>query len=204
MKERWNERYANPEYAYGEEPNAYFKLQLDKLTPGSILMPAEGEGRNAVYAATKGWAVDAFDQSDAGRDKALALAERNDTKITYQVGELHEVSYAANSYDAIGLIYAHFPAAVKSAYHKELIKYLKPGGHVIFEAFSKNHLAYKKADPKVGGPDDIDMLFSIEEIQHDFEGFEITELKEEVIELKEGLYHMGKGSVIRFTGRKKL
>jgi hypothetical protein len=48
------------------------------------------------------------------------------------------------------------------------------------------------------------MLFSIEEIQHDFEGFEITELKEEVIELKEGLYHMGKGSVIRFTGRKKL
>jgi hypothetical protein len=204
MKERWNERYANPEYAYGEEPNTYFKQQLDKLTPGSIRMPAEGEGRNAVYAATKGWATDAFDQSDAGRDKALALAERNGTKITYQVGELHEVIYVENGYDAIGLIYAHFPAGVKSAYHKELIKYLKPGGHVIFEAFSKNHLAYKKADPKVGGPDDIDMLFSIEEIQHDFEGFEITELKEEVIELKEGLYHMGKGSVIRFTGRKKL
>lgn len=203
MKERWNKRYANPEYAYGEEPNTYFKQQLDKLNPGSILMPAEGEGRNAVYAATKGWAVDAFDQSDAGRDKALALAERNGTKITYQVGELHEVKYNESSYDAIGLIYAHFPAAVKSAYHKELIKYLKPGGYVIFEAFSKNHLAYKKADPKVGGPDDIDMLFSIEEIQHDFAGFEITELSEEVIELKEGLYHMGKGSVIRFTGRKK-
>lgn len=46
--------------AYGTEPNAFFKAQLDQLTPGRLLLPAEGEGRNAVYAAKKGWEVAAF------------------------------------------------------------------------------------------------------------------------------------------------
>ncbi len=74
---------------------------------------------------------------------------------------------------------------------------------MIFEAFSKNQLANKNKNPKVGGPDDIEMLFSTEEIKADFNNFEIIELAEHEIELNEGLYHNGKSSVIRFVGRKK-
>jgi hypothetical protein len=48
MKEFWNERYANEEYAYGEEPNEFFKQELARLQPGRILLPADGEGRNGV------------------------------------------------------------------------------------------------------------------------------------------------------------
>jgi hypothetical protein len=55
----------------------------------------------------------------------------------------------------------------------------------------------------VGGPKDIDMLFSLEEIKSDFLNYEIIELSEQEIELKEGLFHNGTGSVIRFLGRKK-
>tara|TARA_R100001377_G_C3182541_1_gene107226 strand:+ start:629 stop:811 length:183 start_codon:yes stop_codon:yes gene_type:complete len=40
---------------YGTEPNDFFKQQIDKLKPGKILIPEEGEGRNAVYAASQGW-----------------------------------------------------------------------------------------------------------------------------------------------------
>ncbi len=47
------------------------------------------------------------------------------------------------------------------------------------------------------------MLFSIEEIKSDFKDFETLELKEQEIELHEGQFHNGKGSVIRFVGRKK-
>ena len=64
MKEFWNERYAEPEFAYGVLPNDFFKNQLDKLKPGSILLVCEGEGRNAVYAAKNGWKVEAFDSSE--------------------------------------------------------------------------------------------------------------------------------------------
>jgi hypothetical protein len=62
MKEMWNKRYAAKEFAYGTKPNAFFKMSLEKYhSKGSLLLGAEGEGRNAVYAATKGLAVFAFD-----------------------------------------------------------------------------------------------------------------------------------------------
>jgi hypothetical protein len=58
------------------------------------------------------------------------------------------------------------------------------------------------ADEKVGGPKDIDSLFSMEEIRADFPNYTIIELVEKDIELSEGLYHNGTGSVIRFVGVK--
>lgn len=201
--QRWNERYSKEDYAFGTAPNDYLKEQLEKFPPGNILFAAEGEGRNAIHAAKLGWKVSAFDISSVGKQKALRLATDNQVTIDYQVGELPDLEYEDASFDAIALIYAHFPAAIKSAYHKLLDKYLKPDGIIIFEAFSKNHLAYKLKNEKVGGPSDIESLFSIEEIGSDFPGYEVIELTEMVIDLNEGPYHSGEGSVIRFTGRKK-
>ncbi len=201
--DRWNERYSKEEFAYGEQPNLFLKEQLEKLKVGGILFPAEGEGRNAVFAATLGWAVSAFDISDEGKKKALRLAETNNVTIEYQVGELQTLIYKAEQFDAIALIYAHFPAAIKSLYHKTLDNYLRKNGIVIFEAFSKRHLDYIAKNEKVGGPKDIEMLFSLEELKSDFANYEIIELEEKEIELSEGLFHNGKGSVIRFVGRKE-
>jgi 2-polyprenyl-3-methyl-5-hydroxy-6-metoxy-1,4-benzoquinol methylase len=201
--ERWNDRYSNKEFAYGEEPNNYFKEQIEKLKPGTILFPAEGEGRNAVYAAKLGWTVSAFDISEEGKNKALKLAEANNVSIDYKVGELETLNYHTEQFDAIALIYAHFPAEIKSSIHKTLETYLRKDGIIIFEAFSKKHLEYLAINDKVGGPKDIESLFSIEEIQADFPNYEIIELVEKEIELNEGLFHNGKGSVIRFVGKKK-
>ncbi len=200
---KWDQRYSQEEFAYGEEPNNYVREQLIKLPVGNILFPAEGEGRNAVYAAKMGWNVSAFDISHEGRTKAMRLAEKNKVTIDYRVGEMEELGYEIGQFNAIALIYAHFPANIKSKYHTTLNKYLKPGGIIIFEAFSKKHIDYVTTNEKVGGPKDIESLFSIEEIEADFPDHEIIELKETEIELNEGLYHNGKGFVIRFVGRKK-
>lgn len=200
---RWNDRYSQKEFAYGTQPNNYLKEQLEKLHPGEILFPAEGEGRNAVFAATLGWTVSAFDISTEGKSKALRLAKENKVTINYQVGLLEDLDFKSEQFDVIALIYAHFPADIKSSYHKALDKYLPRDGLVIFEAFSKKHLEYIAKNEKVGGPKEIEMLFSIEEIQSDFANYEIIELVEKEIELSEGQFHNGKGSVIRFVGRKK-
>jgi len=200
---RWDDRYSQEEFAYGEQPNNYLKEQLEKLNGGSILFAAEGEGRNAVFAARLGWTVSAFDISIEGKNKALRLAETNHVSIDYQIGELKSLNYIDEQFDAIALIYAHFPADIKSQYHKMLDKYLRKNGLIIFEAFSKKHIDYIARNEKVGGPTDINMLFSTEELRSDFPNYEIIELTEQEIELNEGLYHNGKGSVIRFTGRKK-
>jgi len=169
---------------------------------GKILFPADGEGRNSVYAAALGWDAHAFDISEVGRTKAEKLAKARNVALNYQIGELPSLSYQEEEFDVIALIYAHFPAEIKTDYHKRLISLLKCGGYVVFEAFSKNHLTYRKSNPGVGGPTDIGSLFSIDELTADFQGFTFLRIEEVEIELNEGRFHIGKGSVIRFVACK--
>lgn len=203
MKEKWDERYSHPEYAYGQLPNRFLEEKLAKLPVGTILFPAEGEGRNAVYAAKLGWQVSAFDISSEGQKKAKLLADKHNVSVAYSVGELSSMYYLENSFDAIALIYAHFPGNIKSDCHKKLVSLLRPGGTLIFEAFSKKHLAYVTQNEKVGGPKDLATLFSIEELMIDFNDFDFEELSEQEIKLNEGQYHIGLGHVIRFVAKKK-
>jgi SAM-dependent methyltransferase len=202
-KDKWDKRYSESEFAYGELPNNYLKEQLEKLTTGKILFPAEGEGRNAVFAAKLGWTVYAFDISIEGQKKARQLADNNNVTLDYQLGELQTLNYEDEEFDAIALIYAHFPANIKSQIHRKLDKYLRKGGIIILEAFSKSHIDYLARNEKVGGPKDIESLFSIDEIKSDFNNYDILELKEIEINLNEGMYHNGQGSVIRFLGQKR-
>jgi SAM-dependent methyltransferase len=202
-KKRWDDRYQDKAYAYGVEPNDFFKNQIRQLQEGHILFGAEGEGRNAVYAAQLGWNVEAFDISTEGQKKALHLANENNVSINYHVGYLPELDIPENQFDAIALIYAHFPPPVRSKYHQILNQKLKSGGTIIFEAFSKKHLDYRERNPKVGGPANIEGLFSLEDIKRDFPDYDIELLEETEVELNEGLYHNGTGSVIRFVGRKR-
>src|SRR6267154_2584107 len=181
--DRWNDRYSKGEFAYGVQPNNYLKEQVEKLPVGSVLFPAEGEGRNAVFAAKLGWIVSAFDISVEGRNKAIRLAQSNNVTIDYQVGELQTLNYNTEQFDAIALIYAHFPADIKSQYHRALDKYLRKNGIVIFEGFSKRHVDYIAKNEKVGGPKEIGMLFSIDELKSHFVNYEIIELVEKEIEL---------------------
>jgi ubiquinone/menaquinone biosynthesis C-methylase UbiE len=203
MKAHWDERYNSEDFAYGENPNIFLNETLPQFKPGMALFAAEGEGRNAVFAAGLGWEVSAFDLSEFGKMKAEKLATKNKVSIDFTVGDIQTLQYDVNSFDALVMIYAHFPSAIKSSCHQKLISYLKPGGIVIFEAFSKNHIQYNSINPKVGGPKDMDQLYSIEEIKKDFKDFEIIELIETEVELSEGNFHIGLGSVIRFIGRKE-
>ena len=135
---RWNDRYSKDEFAYGEEPNNHLKEQLERLNVGTILFPAEGEGRNAVFAAGLGWTASAFDISVVGKNKAVRLAEINNVTIDYQVGELQALNYVPGQFDVIALIYAHFPADIKSPYHNTLDKYLRKNGIIILKPLVKN------------------------------------------------------------------
>lgn len=202
MKAFWDERYGAEEWAYGKEPNEFLKASLEGLKPGLALFPAEGEGRNAVYAATLGWEVSAFDQSISGRKKALELASEKEVRLDYQVGNLMEMEYPENYFDLLVLIFVHFPPELRAGYHQKLLSFLKPGGHIILEGFSKKHIEFSQQNPKAGGPGNVDMLFSLEEMKSDFKELDFEYLEEKTVELKEGLYHVGKSSVIRLIGQK--
>lgn len=203
FKAMWDNRYSQPDYAYGKSANEFFKSCINKYKlQGRMLLPAEGEGRNAVFAAKAGFEVTAFDISAAAKAKALQLAKEQGVSIDYQVGSLEALNFQESSFDCIGLIFAHFPPHLRRSYHQQLSTLLKTGGKIILEAFSKKQLEYNSVNPSSGGPKNIDMLFSEDEIREEFPGFKILELSEEEVELSEGLYHKGKASVIRFVGEK--
>ena len=198
----WDERYSVNEYVYGEHPNSYLKEQLEIIPIGSILFVGEGEGRNGVYAAKLGWKVFAYDLSVEGKRKAENLARKYNVEIDYYVGELHELDFQKDQFDVIALIFTHFLSKHRAAIHKELSKYLRAGGSVIMEVFSKRQIKHQVEGDSGGGPKSIDMLYTLDDIRSDFENFKIIELNEAEVCLSEGDHHNGLSSVIRFVGLK--
>jgi len=199
MKEFWNERYSEKEYAYGTTPNLFLKAHLDSIPKGKILFPAEGEGRNAVYAAQQSFEVVAFDCSEEGKNKAERLAEEKKVSLKYHVATVDEIDFEENYFDAIIFIFAHFPAEVRKQYYQKMISFLKPKGYILFEAFGKAQIHLNS-----GGPKQIEMLFSEEEIKNEFSNIDFKFLETLDIHLDEGQFHQGKANVVRFLGRRTL
>lgn len=198
MKEFWNQRYSEPGFVYGTEPNAFFKEELNKLEPGNILLPGEGEGRNAVYAAVNQWNVFAFDQSEIAKTKAEKLADKKKVRINYQVQTFDNFTYD-HKFECITLTFIHLAPAFRYHFHQKLIDHLKPGGTFVMECFSKNQLTYN-----TGGPKDADLLYCLDDLQKNFESLHIMNLKEHEIFLNEGAYHQGLASVIRLVAERQL
>lgn len=197
MKELWNKRYSNEEYIYGKEPNEFLREELRKLKPGKILFLGEGEGRNAVFAATLGWTVDAVDFSDEGKRKAFNLAQEKNVKINYIINDLSEFIPNNNYYDAAGIFFLHLNEELRKSVHQKVIDALKPEGKLILEVFDKEQIKYNS-----GGPKDESLLYSLEEIAEDFIELDFVVFTKEKVVLNEGQGHQGEAVVIRFVGTK--
>lgn len=199
MKTFWDQRYSEERFAYGVHPNLFFKEQIDARPPGKLLLPCEGEGRNAVYAASIGWDVHAFDQSTAGRDKCDALAAQHGVGVRYDIADATEIDLPQGEFDAIALIFAHFPIEIRESVHRKCIGALKPGGMLWLEAFNPKQIGNDSGGPKNPG-----MLYSHEMLLRDFNGIDILSEQETETVLDEGPYHQGKANVIQLIGRKKM
>lgn len=196
MKEQWDKRYRPDHYIYGTEPNAFFKSWIDQQKPGKLLLPAEGEGRNAAYAAGLGWDVFAFDFSYEAKKKAIRLAGKLGVNFEYKVLGAQDFK-TDESYDAVALIFAHFGREVKRVLFPRIIELLKPGGTLLIEVFSIDQYLLDS-----GGPKNPDMLYGLKEIEIEFAALETKMLKKEEVEIDEGTLHQGLSDVINYIGVK--
>jgi len=198
MKEFWEERFANSEYIYGTAPNVFIREQLEKMKPGTGLFPAEGEGRNAVFAAQQGWQAQCYDYSKNARKKALHLAAAADVTIGYQIADLSELSLPGETYDAAFFSFMHLPPDIRTHVHRNILNSLKPGGKVVMEVYHKKQLKYH-----TGGPGHPDMLYSRQVLEKDFEQGEISYYNEAERRVNEGRYHTGRSFTIRAVFTRK-
>ena len=198
MKEFWDTRYAAEEYVYGTEPNEYFKSFIDPLEPESILLPTEGEGRNAVYAAARGWKVTAFNFSIYSKEKVLELTRQHNVSIDYQLTDYKHFK-SDKKYDLVVLLYGHFAPEDRQEYHRKIRNFIKSGGILLLEAFSKEQIHNNS-----GGPKNPEALYNKEMMKNDFGELQITTLEEVTKELKEEGFHEGKANIIRLIATKTL
>ena len=136
----WNERFAEPGYMYGNQPNDFLKEHAHVLKEsGKVLCLAEGEGRNAVFLAQKGYKVTGIDISSVAVKKAYLLAQEFGVKIKGVVASLKEYKIQPNSFDAIVCFYY-----VDKSLVEKIKTWLKPGGVLIYEAYTVREKAKKK------------------------------------------------------------
>jgi SAM-dependent methyltransferase len=197
MKAIWNERYQPEEFQYGMNPNDFFAEQIKDLPLGRILIPAAGEGRDAIYAAKLGWDVYAFDLSEQGEVKALKFARKENVPIHYVCADALQIQFPLESFDVIMSTYFHTPPEVRPVIHAQYIKWLKPGGTLLLEGFNKRQLAFTS-----GGPKNADWLFETETLALDFKSMDIKLNQEIKRTLNEGPLHQGLAEVIQLIALK--
>ena len=170
---------------------------MDRLPPGRLLLPAEGEGRNAVYAARQGWQVTAVDFSAEACRKAQELAQRHGVSIRYEVIALEDFSPQEADFDLIGLIFIHLPPVARQLIHERVAGWVKKSGYVVLEAFNKAQVGKTS-----GGPNDESLLYSATELSQDFSQLDLLTLREQKVWLNEGLHHNGEAMVTQMVARR--
>jgi SAM-dependent methyltransferase len=192
----WNQRYSAEEYVYGTEANTFLAQHASQLS-GPVLSLGEGEGRNAVFLASRGLEVLGVDASSVGLTKARKLAEARGVRIRTEVVDLRDYEPPPESFGAVISIFAHLPGDLRTRVHAQIVRTLRPGGILLLEAYSKAQIARD-----TGGPKDVDMLLSADILKADFPQFEIILLREIERDVNEGNFHTGLASVVQFIARK--
>lgn len=73
----------------------------------------------------------------------------------------------------------------------------EPRGTIILEAFSKDQEKYSS-----GGPREPGLLYSLDNLQQDFQALCFEVAKEIIVNLEEGQFHQGLASVVRLVAKK--
>jgi SAM-dependent methyltransferase len=188
----WDERYSEPGYAYGTEPNAFLASVADRIAKGRVLCLAEGEGRNAVFLAGLGHAVTAIDASRVGLAKAQALATQRGVRVDTVVADLADFDIEPGAFQGIVSIFSHLPPLMRAALHERCLRGLAPGGVFILEAFTPRQL-----ELGTGGPKTRELLMELEIVRKELPGLRLEIAREIERPVVEGKYHRGNAAVVQ-------
>lgn len=165
----WNARYAAaPDLVWTGEPNRFVVQELAGLSPGRALDLAAGEGRNAVWLATRGWHVTAIDFSHVAVDRGRHLARARGVAVSWVVGDVRDQIAPPGRFDAVLVAYLHLPAADRAGVLANAAAALAAGGTLLVVGHDRANLA-----GGIGGPHDPALLYTPEEIVAELDGLTV-------------------------------
>jgi SAM-dependent methyltransferase len=193
----WDERYAEPGFAFGTAPNDFLAAVAREIPPGRVLSLGEGEGRNAVFLAGLGYDVLAVDQSPVGLAKAQALARERGVTIATQVADLATFAIEPDAWSGIVSIFCHLAPEVRATLYQAIVRGLRPGGMLVLESYTPSQLGRG-----TGGPSSPELLVSLRTLQHELAGLEFVQGREILREVVEGRHHTGLAAVVQLLARR--
>lgn len=198
---KWDELYNNQGYRYGKDPNVFVQSMLPDYPPSDVLSVAEGEGRNAVYAAELGHHVTAWDYSSVALDKLQRFADERKVEVKTELVDLAQnIPFSENQWDVVLNIFGHIgDASARQHLMKGIKRMLRPDGLYIMEVRSDRQLPYR-----TDGGKDSSLLYSPFEVLDMFKDWKITHFYYGEVERFEGKSHNGLGHVIQLTAYKTL
>ena len=166
--EMWDQRFSSEEYAYGKEANIWLSERISQINPppnNRALFPADGEGRNAVWAATIGWNSEVFDLSIVGKQKCQLLADEHGVIVNYEVDDLELREFPDEIFDLIACSWFHTPSEIRKVHMPRMLHSLKSGGHFVMEGYHTSQMPLHS-----GGPKSLDLLFDLDEVLEELIG----------------------------------
>ena len=197
--ERWEERFATPEYVFGTEPNAFLKAQAGLLPKsGKALAIADGEGRNGVWLAELGFDVLSVDFSPTALAKAQALARQRGVTVRTLQADIIAWDWPSAEFDVVvGIFFQFVGPEGRARIFAGIRKALKPGGLLLLEGYGPKQLEYK-----TGGPSELENLYTEELLRAEFAGFSELTVKAYDSMMSEGIRHVGMAALVDLVGRK--
>lgn len=195
----WNSRFEGDDYLFGTEPNVWLKEHAGVWPPGGrVLCVADGEGRNSVWLAGQGFAVDAFDIAEAGVAKARRLAQQRGAAVNYSVADCEGYAWPQGRCDGVAAIFVQFAdPAERQRLFARMVASLKPGGTLVLQGYTPKQLEYG-----TGGPPHASHLYTLQMLREAFAGLQILELREYEAEMAEGARHRGRSALIGLVARR--
>ena len=198
MMNRWDERYRDERYFYGKQANVFVAASLGDLPVGQGLFLAEGEGRNAVHAASLGHTVLAIDTSREGQRKAHVLAQDQGVVIDYRVEDIVAGDWDQVSYDFAVLCFVHLPPEDAAGVHARVAACLRSGGQLILQSFARAQFGRSS-----GGPPRLEWLHDLSPLRAQFPGVSWQLARECEVELAEAVGHRGLAAVNEMIGTRE-
>ncbi len=197
--DRWETRFAAPDFVFGEAPNAFLAAQKGRLPPqGRALAVSDGEGRNGVWLAEQGLDVVSMDFSPSAQAKARALAARRGVTLTTERADIAGYPWPEAAYDVIAAIFIQYMGpALRTEVFAGIRQALKPGGLLLLEGYMPAQLGHGTGGPKV-----LENLYTRPLLEAAFAGMASLDIREYEAELQEGAGHSGMSAVIDLVGVK--
>lgn len=164
----WDERYSAAELLWRADPNEWVRKRARRLPAGRALDLAAGEGRNAVWLASRGWAVTAVDFSQVGLDKARRLEQHRAGPGAHPVRWVlaDVVDFAPEgAFDLVLVVYLHLPPQQRAEVLQRAAGALAPGGRLLVVGHHRDNLT-----DGTGGPQDPELLYSQQDLLTDLAG----------------------------------